>query len=271
MADDKWLVRLACGADVVTDTYIASGSDNTCRHVVLCLPWAGGGTIGYRPLAAAIVAADSTAEVWAVRLPSRETRFGEKPVSDWRVVRDEVVRLAGERGLLPVLPHKRDAGLDRGMESKSGEAGGGSGSGGSAGGFRVSVFGHSMGALLAFEVAKKLEASGVVLSRVFLSGMRSPRLKRLSKPVAEMDDAAFIQFLRDLGGTPEELLRNEGMMEMLSPMLRADFGMVQSYVPEDGPPCLASPITLFAGKDDVRVQARRSEHAARIVHPCMQR
>jgi len=82
-----------------------------------------------------------------------------------------------------------------------------------------------------------------------VSARRAPGMKARRPPADAMSDEAFVQRLRELGGTPEEVLREPDLMALFMPMLRADFRLNDTYVPLPGPP-LACPVTVFGGRAD---------------------
>src|SRR5439155_19515368 len=113
------------------------------------------------------------------------------------------------------------------------------------GGRPLALFGHSLGALIAFETSKAL---GGRVRRLFVSGSSAPRF-RVKKRRSELTDEDLRRELSELGGTPTEVLDNDELMQLLLPMLRADFALVDGY--RSGAAAKAPcPITVFAGSDD---------------------
>lgn len=112
-------------------------------------------------------------------------------------------------------------------------------------------FGHSMGALVSFELARSLAANGgPVPMHLFLSGRQAPHLPALNLPVDSMSDDAFLDAVgRRYNALPVELLANPEIMALVLPSLRADFKLmgVYKYLPSNK---LNSKITLLNGKDD---------------------
>src|SRR6185436_20768362 len=94
-----------------------------------------------------------------------------------------------------------------------------------AGGVPIALFGHSMGAIVAFELAARL---GRQVRHLFVSGSSAPHL-HLVKERSSLSDAELVRELAEMGGTPREILEDAEMMELLLPMLRADFALVESY------------------------------------------
>jgi medium-chain acyl-[acyl-carrier-protein] hydrolase len=111
--------------------------------------------------------------------------------------------------------------------------------------------GHSMGALLAFELARAIESGGAhgKLAHLVLSAARAPHLPRVKPLMAGLSHDAFIEQVKMFSRTPHDILDNREIMEVFMPMLRADFTLSEScaFRPE---PRLAAPATVFSGVDD---------------------
>lgn len=113
-------------------------------------------------------------------------------------------------------------------------------------------FGHSMGATVAFEVARELRRTNKTLPiHLFVSGCNAPHLPK-EELFYNLPEPEFIDELRLLKGTPAEVLEHPELMELLMPMLRADFEAVQTYdyVPEAP---LSCPISAYGGSEDEEV------------------
>jgi medium-chain acyl-[acyl-carrier-protein] hydrolase len=106
-----------------------------------------------------------------------------------------------------------------------------------------------MGALIAFELARHLRREyGVEPVHLFVSGRCSPQT--ISAPFdPEVFDSELPEMLRRGNGTPEEALENPELMELVLPVLRADWKLCKSYIYTPGPP-FKFPITAFGGLDD---------------------
>ncbi|MFF2625140.1 thioesterase II family protein [Kitasatospora griseola] len=189
------------------------------RVRLLCLPYAGGAASLYRGWGAL---ADDRVEVCPVELPGHGRRLAESPVSRLRPL---VALLATE--LEPVLDQP------------------------------FAFFGHSMGALLAFELCRELRRRGAAEpEHLFVSGASAPDAPRTRPVLHAATDEEVKQELRFLGGTPPELLDNRELMELMLPTLRADFSVLETYHYRPEPP-LTVPMTVFGGTADpsVRPQA----------------
>jgi surfactin synthase thioesterase subunit len=112
------------------------------------------------------------------------------------------------------------------------------------------LFGHSLGALIAFELAHSLIDRGAPAPAIlFASGAEAPAVRDGGKWRLPLSDEALLQELRNLQGTPDEALSNPELMRSALPVLRADFLMCGAYVyrPRHPLPC---PVHVFGGADD---------------------
>jgi medium-chain acyl-[acyl-carrier-protein] hydrolase len=110
-------------------------------------------------------------------------------------------------------------------------------------------FGHSMGALVAFELARRLERGHLpAVSQLFVSGRNAPDIREPRRDY-ELPHRDFIAMLRKLNGTPREILDNQEALALLLPIIRADFRITQTYQFEPGAP-LHCPIKAFGGIKD---------------------
>ncbi len=110
-------------------------------------------------------------------------------------------------------------------------------------------FGHSMGALVSFELARLLRREHATQPRaLFVSGRRAPQLP-MEPATYDLPEDEFIEELRRIGGTPEEVLRHPELLTLLLPTLRSDFELSQTYSYTDDLP-FDFPITAFGGLND---------------------
>ncbi len=115
------------------------------------------------------------------------------------------------------------------------------------------LFGHSMGALIAFELCRYWRAQAAPLPlHLFVSGCRAPQLLIEREEPAHGATIDLLARLRRLNGTPAELLENPEFLEAMRPLLTADFQLFDSYRYTLEPP-LAIPITAFGGENDPHV------------------
>jgi surfactin synthase thioesterase subunit len=179
---------------------------------LLCFPFAGGAASVFRGWREA---APPFFRPLPVQLPGRENRWDEPPYTQLPLL---VATLASV--LRPVLRPP------------------------------FALFGHSMGALVAFELARELRRQGRPgPRRLFVSGCRAPHIPDPHPPLSPLPQHEFLDRLRRLNGIPDEVLRNDDLMKLVMPMLRADFRMCDNYVYRPGQP-LDCPISAFAGTED---------------------
>lgn len=116
-------------------------------------------------------------------------------------------------------------------------------------------FGHSMGARIAFELARELRRRAAPApAYLIVAGHRGPGVPRREPPMHTMPDAELVGVLRELGGTPPELLDNPEMLELALPILRADCELLETAEHRAEPP-LATPILALGGARDPYVTA----------------
>ena len=124
-------------------------------------------------------------------------------------------------------------------------------------------FGHSMGAAVAFELARRLRREGQALPAMLLvSAARAPQYRRNHVPPPDLSEADFLAELRRLEGIPVEALGDPEVMRVLLPALRADAALYRNYVYCEEPP-LACPIRAFGGEADPNVTRDHLEAWAR--------
>lgn len=115
------------------------------------------------------------------------------------------------------------------------------------------LYGHSNGGLYAYEFACQLAKLGRLYNckHLFIGAKSAPRKKNCRDPLHLLSDSEFRQALRDLGGTPEALLADQQLLDLLSPMLRNDFRLGHEYMLTEPEYCLNSlPATLIYGTED---------------------
>jgi surfactin synthase thioesterase subunit len=179
---------------------------------LFCFPYAGSGIIAYRNWAAEL---PSEIEVCPIQLPGRGHRIGEPLFTECSA-------------LVAALENDIRAYADKPFV----------------------FFGHSMGALLAFEVARNLrrdEHRGPV--HLFVSGRAAPQIPGKMSALSNLPDTEFLQELLCLGGIPPQVLERPDIVKTMLPMVRADFSVVESYSYQAAPP-LTCPISAYAGSDD---------------------
>jgi medium-chain acyl-[acyl-carrier-protein] hydrolase len=114
-------------------------------------------------------------------------------------------------------------------------------------------FGHSLGALVSFELARQLRRqSGVQPVRLFVSAARAPQIPSRSRPIHAVPESEFLIELRRINGIPGKVLGNAELMQIMLPVLRADFAVYETYVHSTEHP-LDCFISSFGGAQDHRV------------------
>ena len=195
----------------VLDTWIPSG---LCRGAALrlfCLPCAGGGASVYHAWRRELPAG---IDCCPIQLPGRESRWRESLFTSMTPLVDVLTDAIVSHADVP-----------------------------------FALFGHSMGAAIAFEVVRALRRRGAPLPlRLFVAGLSSPETSRPGHR-HRLDDRALADELRRFGGTPPRLLEDEELLRHVLPILRADFAVIETWQPADEAP-LPLPITAFAGADD---------------------
>lgn len=114
-------------------------------------------------------------------------------------------------------------------------------------------FGHSLGAIVSFELALKLQReTGKLPIHLFVSGRRAPHIPRQDPITYNLPDNEFVEELKRLNGTPKEVLDHSELMQLMLPVLKADFEISETYK-HSGGPLRGCPITAFGGKQDEEV------------------
>src|SRR5678815_742280 len=120
-------------------------------------------------------------------------------------------------------------------------------------------FGHSMGALISYEFARRLQREQQQGPfQLFVSGCSAPHVRMFDELTYNLPEPEFLAELRRLQGTPEEVLDNAELMQLMMPIIRADFKASQTYEYIPGPP-LESPIRAFGGLKDEEVPREKVE------------
>ena len=113
----------------------------------------------------------------------------------------------------------------------------------------IALFGHSMGAIVAYEVARRMEGlAGVAPVRLFASGRRAPSRWR-QENVHRLVDNGIVAELQRLNGTNSALLGDQDLLRMILPAVRSDYRAIENYVHPDGL-TLSCPITVLVGDSD---------------------
>lgn len=181
---------------------------------ILCLPFAGAGAAAYRTWGGL---APEGVEILAVRLPGRETRIGEAPAADVAAM------VAGIHGALKALAPAP-----------------------------LALFGHSMGAVIAHDLALALDDAGTPPAAVMVSGRRAPFLPpRRPRPMFDLPEPDFLKALRAMGGTPEAVFAHRELLDLVLPVLRADFRVAETFH-RPRRPVFDFPVIAVAGATDAQ-------------------
>jgi len=180
------------------------------KLTLLCLPFAGGGASTYNNWMERM---RGKLNVCPIQLPGREERIMEKPYEDMSVMLDDL-----EQEVLSVIKGP------------------------------YALWGHSMGAKIAYELEKRMEKSGYIAKCFFVSGSRVPHIPE-SAPIYHLSDVEFKRELKRFEGIPKAILDNTELLDFFLPMLRADFAMDETYCSEMIEPLKCS-IVAFGGDSD---------------------
>lgn len=182
------------------------------RLRLFCFPYAGGGSAVFRRWPQTV---PDMIEPVAIMLPGREGRYDEPPLRD-------ATELARQ--------------LADAIEPELGRP--------------YATFGHSLGTVVSYELVLELARRGLPPPcHMIMSGRGAPHLMRGGRDCDALDDAGFIDELRSMQGTPEEVLRNDELMHMLLPTLRADFAMARNYRRQQPEP-LPCGLSVYGGLAD---------------------
>jgi medium-chain acyl-[acyl-carrier-protein] hydrolase len=184
---------------------------------LFCFPYAGGGAPIFRAWSRKL---EADIEVVPALLPGRESRLREPPYTQLEPIIDAL-----ERDIFPYLDRP------------------------------FAFFGHSMGGLISFELARRLRRKHQIEpDHLFISGRRAPQLPERDPHIHELPEPEFLAEVKRLNGTPGEVLAHAELLELIVPSLRADFAVCHTYryLPDTPLNC---PITVLGGLED--------EHASR--------
>lgn len=191
------------------------------RLRLFCFSYAGGNASTYRDWHKRL---PEDVEVCSVQLPGRGSRFKESPHTSLNSLLDAL-----EEAIRPHL------------------------------GVPYVLFGHSMGAQVAFELSRRLRDAGARLpSCLIVSGRRGPHRPPRNKPIHNLPEPEFREEIRRLNGTPEEALSNPELMDIISPILRADCQVVETWTYQASQP-IDVPVLALGGVKDSQVSVEDLE------------
>jgi Predicted thioesterase involved in non-ribosomal peptide biosynthesis len=186
---------------------------------LFCFPYAGGGASIFGNWFNFLPA---QVEVCPIQLPGRENRINEPPIKRLSALVDELIEI-----LLPLID------------------------------LPFAFFGHSMGALISFELTRLLRQSNLPLpSQLFISGFGAPHMPDPEPPIHHLPLQEFVAAIRRHNGTPEEVWQHEELVRIVLPYLRADFEICETYVYQPDI-LLPIPITVYGGRQDPGIKPER--------------
>ncbi len=185
------------------------------RFRLFCFPSAGASATSYLPWS---VALPPYIEAFSMQLPGRGERFQEQPTRDLPSLVAELAKASHSLRDRPCI-----------------------------------FFGHSVGALIAFELARTLRRNGERLPlHLYAAAHRAPNAPETGPPAHQLPDEEFVEKLLRLGGMVPEILADRDLTDLLLPALRADFAIDETYSYTEEPP-LACPVTALGGSDDAEI------------------
>ncbi|WP_347553054.1 thioesterase domain-containing protein (plasmid) [Pseudalkalibacillus hwajinpoensis] len=186
------------------------------RYRLFCFPYAGGASSIYNNWNKYLPA---DIELFPIELPGRGRRISEPPIRNMNLLIRTIVR-----DLLPYFKEKR-----------------------------FMFFGHSMGAILSYELTNLLlKNEGMSPEKLFVSAHRAPHVPRVSNQTYNQSDETLIQKLKELNGTADIILNTPELLDLVLPIMRADLELCETYKFKNHNP-LTIPITAFAGDNDKNV------------------
>lgn len=193
---------------------------------IVCFPHAGGSASFYRPWTQ-LLAPDL--ELLAVQYPGRENRYAEPLIS---TVDEMAVTVA--RALLAEPAHD------------------------------TILFGHSMGAVIAYETLRLLEAEGAThFTRLCVSGRRITDFPEKTDLAPRTDDE-LLAAMTELGGTQTEVLREPDLREMFLPIIRNDYHLIDTYRPPNDTTPIRADVVALIGDSDPQVDQRQAKEWASV-------
>lgn len=205
-----------------TDMWLRSFHRNAAGSpLIICLPHAGGSAPFFFKLSGML---SSPAEVMVVQYPGRQERRHENLITDLDELTDALFEAISPLAERPIV-----------------------------------LFGHSMGAIISFELARRFERTGTgTVLGIVASSRRAPTIHR-PQNVYLRDDAGIIAEIESLSGTDAKLLADEEMRRLMLPVLRADYKAIETYTYPSGAR-VRCPIHAFVGDCDPQVTVDEARH-----------
>lgn len=200
--------------------WFTAGTNPAGAMRVFFFPFAGGNASAFLPWQAAL---GPRLELRVAQLPGRGVRLFDPPVADLDELVAQLTRAVAELADRPFL-----------------------------------FFGHSLGALLAFETARQLRRTGrPAPASLWVSGAEGPQTRLLRRRLHQLEEVELIEALREYNGTASEMLADRELMQLVLPGVRADFALSERYVYRPEAP-LDLPISVLLGEADEFVEPERA-------------
>lgn len=178
---------------------------------LFCFPFAGGGAYTFYPWVSKL---NDSVELVLIEPPGRGSRISEPPHQTMKALVNEIMQHSEFITQIPYV-----------------------------------FFGHSLGSRVAFELSCQLKNLGKSMPEYFIaSGSRAPHLPNEKGITYNLPQQEFIQELKSLNGTPKDVLSNSDLMDLLIPILRADFKIAETYQAQEVK--MPYPILVLHGKED---------------------
>ncbi|MCB0207836.1 MAG: thioesterase [Anaerolineae bacterium] len=185
------------------------------RLRLICIPYAGGGASIFRTWPAHL---PNDVDVWAVRLPGRENRLTETPHSRIAPLIEDLTAMLRPHLTVP-----------------------------------YALFGHSLGALISFELACRVRQEHLPSPvHLLVAGRQAPQIPDPDPPIHHLPEAEFIEQVKHYNGIPEAIFQEPELLQLMVPLLRADFAVNEMYRYTPRAP-LDCPISAFGGEKDATV------------------
>jgi medium-chain acyl-[acyl-carrier-protein] hydrolase len=179
---------------------------------LFCFPYAGGGASIFYDWSKYL---PKDISVMAIQMPGHESRMAEELISDINLIIDKLA--------IAIAPYL---------------------------GKPYIFYGHSLGALISFELARRLNKINAPLPKHFIvSGRAAPHTPSKKGIIHNLSDQEFIIKLKEYNGLPDIILHNQELLDLFLPIIRADFKLSEGYLYKEDTP-LPVPITALAGQDD---------------------
>lgn len=218
-----------CKAD--DSNWLIRKPGNSGRMRLYCFSYAGGNAATYMQWQSLI---DPSVEIYAIQLPGRGNRYAEPPLTSLPELIKQLAPMIANNSHLP-----------------------------------FAFFGHSLGGLVAFELARYLQLHQLpVPFHLFVSGCHAPQQRNENKHIHTLPDEELIAVLKDYNGTPPHILAHRELMAMVLPAIRADFSLSENYRYQPGL-LLTCPIAVLAGyKDDHQAPEQLTDWQKETGKPC---